>query len=73
MLGLWNDLPGVLEASHEEVMIFLARHRLAGTGIGYIDVHLLASTKLQSGTRIWTGDRRLAEIANSLKLTFTAG
>ncbi|MYH89616.1 MAG: type II toxin-antitoxin system VapC family toxin [Gammaproteobacteria bacterium] len=73
LLGLWNDLPGVPEASHEEVMIFLARRRLADRGIGYIDVHLLASAKLQSGTRIWTGDRRLAEAADSLKLTFTAG
>ena len=73
LLGLWNNLPGVPEASHEEVMIFLSRHRLAGRGIGYIDLHLLASAKLQSGTRIWTGDRRLAEIAETLKLTFAAG
>ena len=73
LLGLWNHLPGVPEASHEEVMIYLARRRLADRGIGYIDLHLLASAKLQSGTRIWTGDRRLAEASDSLKLTFTAG
>ena len=73
LLELWNNLPGILQASHEEVMIFLSRRHLAGRGIGYIDVHLLASVTLQSGTRFWTGDKRLAGVANSLKLAFTAG
>ncbi len=73
LLKLWNNLPGVPEASHGEVMIFIYHRNLMGRGIGYVDVHLLASAKLLSGTQIWTGNKRLAKIAGSLKLAFTTG
>jgi predicted nucleic acid-binding protein len=33
-----------------------------GRGIGYVDVHLLASARL-SHCRLWTQDRRLASVA----------
>ncbi|MXZ81376.1 MAG: type II toxin-antitoxin system VapC family toxin [Gammaproteobacteria bacterium] len=70
LLELWNNLPKVAVASHEEAIIFLSLSNLAGRGIGYIDVHLLASAKLQPGARLWTGDKRLAEVADSLNLLF---
>lgn len=36
--------------------------QLIGRGIGYVDVHLLASARL-SHCRLWTQDRRLAAVA----------
>ena len=72
LLELWNNLPGVPWASHEEVLVFLSRRSLAGRGIGYVDLHLLASAMLQSGTQFWTKDKRLAKVADSLKLAFKA-
>lgn len=39
-----------------------------GRGIGYVDVHLLASTALSIDVRLWTKDRRLAEVAHELGL-----
>ncbi len=42
-----------------------------GRGIGYLDVHLLASSAL-AGARLWTRDKRLAAVASNLKLTFEA-
>jgi hypothetical protein len=44
----------------------IARHGLAGKGIGLIDVHLLASVLLSPGGRLWTLDRNLEAVANAL-------
>jgi hypothetical protein len=41
-----------------------------GRGIGYIDVHLLASVVLLGTARLWTLDKRLAAVANDLDLVF---
>jgi predicted nucleic acid-binding protein len=61
-------LPKVLVAAHEEVLEFIERHRLFGSGIGYIDAHLLAATKLTVGTGLWTRDKSLRAIAERLDL-----
>ncbi len=51
-----------------EVLAFIDRNRLVGSGIGYIDAHLLAATKLTDGCSVWTLDRRLHEAAQRLGL-----
>lgn len=51
-----------------EVLDFIIRNRLAGSGIGYIDAHLLASTMLTDGCSVWTLDRRFHEAAMRLGL-----
>jgi predicted nucleic acid-binding protein len=61
-------LPQVIVARHEETIAFIHAHKLYGLGIGYIDAHLLASTQLTAHTRIWTGDRRLKDVAQRLVL-----
>jgi len=43
---------------------------MTGRGIGYVDVHLLASAALGSGARLWTGDKRLALVAMDLELAW---
>jgi predicted nucleic acid-binding protein len=42
-----------------------------GRGIGFIDVHLLASAALAAHARLWTRDRRLAAVAAELNLSYT--
>jgi hypothetical protein len=64
-------LPGASIATDAEVLHFVARHALAGCGIGYIDAHLLASTRLTAGAALWTRDRRLHDIAGRLGLGYT--
>jgi predicted nucleic acid-binding protein len=56
---LLQRLPTVNEATHDEVMGMLERRRLFGSGLGWIDAHLLASA-LISGARLLTLDRSLA-------------
>lgn len=65
VLGALSLLPRCEPASHDEVRFFIERHKLMGRGIGYIDVSLLAAATL-SNARLWTRDRRLADIAAEL-------
>jgi len=65
ILSLLRSLPSAIEAEHEEVMKFIERHRLMGIGLGYIDVHLLASAVLTM-TPIWTLDKRLNRVSERL-------
>lgn len=53
-------LPSAPVVSHEEAMHFLESHRLAGSGLGWIDVHLLAAATA-ADVRLWTLDARLAQ------------
>ena len=69
MLRLLRDLPGAPQATDPEVMDFVERRALMGRGVGYIDVHLLASVTLTGTARLWTMDKRLAAVAADLKLT----
>ena len=61
-------LPQAPVAENEEVLDMVARHKLHGIGIGFIDSHLLASVQLNEEARIWSRDRRLAQVARNLGL-----
>ena len=69
ILGHLGALPAAEEARHHEVLTFIDAHGLAGWGVGWVDVHLLASTML-SRVSLWTLDRRLARAANELGVAF---
>ena len=56
-------------ATHEEVLSFLEANHLMGRGLGYIDIHLLASAKL-SGIPLWTLDRPLAVAGAHLNVAY---
>lgn len=51
------------QASLREVMAFVDRGQLFGLGCGLVDMSLLASTLLTPGARLWTLDKRLADLA----------
>lgn len=70
VLRLLGDLPMAASASDAEALAFIEHHALMGRGIGYIDVHLLASAALAAPARLWTRERRLAEVAAGLELAF---
>jgi hypothetical protein len=48
-----------------DVLLFIENHRLMGKGLGYIDMHLLASAILTDAP-LWTLDKKLGEIAAEL-------
>jgi hypothetical protein len=65
ILSLLAGLPRAPRADHDEVMTFVERTGLAGSGIGWIDAHLLASARL-AGIGLWTLDRKLQTVATEL-------
>ena len=71
-IELLQQLRSVAVADHAEVMAFIEAQRLYGCGIGYIDVHLLASSAID-GAKLWTNDRRLRELAATLDLVAPLG
>jgi hypothetical protein len=49
-------------------MWLVERERLFGRGVGYVDAHLIAATRLTANTLLWTRDRRLHAAAAALGL-----
>jgi predicted nucleic acid-binding protein len=70
-LTLLAELAAAPVAGHAEALAFIATHQLAGRGVGHVDVHLLASVALAPSATLWTRDKRLRSLAESLKLAFT--
>ena len=66
VLKLLRGLAQANEAENDEVLAFIDLHGLARCGIGLVDAHLLASTRLTAGASFWTRDKRLREIATQL-------
>jgi predicted nucleic acid-binding protein len=72
ILRLLGDLPTATIATTVEVLAFIERHELFGVGIGYVDAHLLAATKLTDDARLWTRDRRLGAASERLGVAHTS-
>ena len=68
ILTLLSALPRAITADHEEILRFIEIHKLMGKGLGYVDVHLLASARL-SGIDFWTRDRNLENAARKLNIS----
>jgi predicted nucleic acid-binding protein len=64
-------LPITPTIEHEELLTFLNNHKLFGQGLGWIDVHLLASAVLDRVT-LWTHDISLRQAAKKLRCSFDA-
>lgn len=64
ILSLLEALPQARELRHAEALAFLEAHRLQGAGLGWIDVHLVASARL-SHVRLWTLDLKLQRAARA--------
>jgi predicted nucleic acid-binding protein len=58
IMDLLANLPSLPVAEHREVMHLVQSRRLAGSGVGWVDVHLIASALL-SGSRLMTRDTAL--------------
>lgn len=70
VLALLADLPAMPVAAHSEVLSFVESNGLYGRGLSLVDAHLLASTILDPGARLWTRDKRLHDAAAELGLEY---
>jgi len=63
-------LPQARQATLDEVRGFIEREKLYGLGCGVVDLALLASTLLTPGSRLWSLDRRLTQLAQRFDIAF---
>jgi predicted nucleic acid-binding protein len=71
VLALLQALPEASVATDSEVLFLITQQNLHGRGIGYVDAHLLAATKLTPNASAWTHDKRLQTVATHLNLPAT--
>lgn len=67
ILALLQALPKAPTIDLAEYLHFIEQNHLSGTGIGFVDVHLIASAQL-SEIPLWTNDKKLKETARKLKI-----
>ncbi len=66
-----SRLPLVDTLAHGEVMELVRRRRLMGSGIGWVDAHLLAASLVED-VSLWTLDRSLEAVARRLGVSAVA-
>ena len=72
LLTAYEQMSQASVIPHSDVVTFVRARRLQGRGVGWIDVHLLASA-LVDGLRLWTADPRFAGIAEELAVAYEPG
>jgi predicted nucleic acid-binding protein len=65
-----SSLPVAPTATEEEVRFMIKRNAIMGSGIGYVDAHLLASALLTDDAFLWTRDKRLHSVASRLDVAW---
>lgn len=69
ILSLLRSLPLAPVLEFDEFLFFIDENQLMGIGIGFVDVHILASSRL-AGTLLWTADKKLNSAAIKLSLNY---
>jgi len=69
IISLLQSLPMAPTVEFDEFLFFIDRNHMMGQGVGFVDVHLLASAQL-AGVLLWTADKKLKSSADQLELTF---
>jgi predicted nucleic acid-binding protein len=69
ILMLLKTLPSLAVVETTEILDFIENKALMGRGLGYIDIHLLASA-IMGNAVLWTYDRRLHEAATELSISY---
>ncbi len=69
IISLLRALPMASPIEFEEFLYFIEQNQLNGKGIGFVDIHLLASAQL-SQIPLWTEDKRLMTAAIELDLKY---
>ena len=69
IISLLQSLPMAPTVEFDEFLFFIDRNHMMGKGVGFVDVHLLASAQL-AGVLLWTADKKLKSSADQLELAF---
>jgi len=69
VLSLLRTLRSIDLVLDEEVFLLIEDRKLFGKGLGFIDIHLLASAMIHH-IPIWTRDKSLSRVARELGVDF---
>jgi predicted nucleic acid-binding protein len=65
-----RELPTADVARDEEVLNLIEEQQLYGSGLGFVDAHLLASARLTLRTFVFTRDKQLLRVARKLGIAY---
>ena len=69
IISLLQSLPMAPQIEFDEYLYFIEKHKLYGKGIGFNDIHLLASAKLAQ-TKLWSLDKKFNSAAIELGINY---
>ena len=69
IISLLQALPQTPLVDFQEFFYFIDQNQLHGNGIGFVDIHLLASAKL-GHVFLWTADKRLKAASAALTIEY---
>jgi len=70
LLGAYEQMHQASLVPHAEVVAFVRSRRLYGRGVGWVDMHLLASAVVE-GLHLWTADPRFSNLAHEIGVAYT--
>lgn len=70
IISLMQSLPPLDVIEHEELLLFIEHNQMMGKGLGFVDVHLVASALL-AGIPLWTHDKKLKQACSRLRIDFS--
>jgi hypothetical protein len=70
-LAVYEQMHQVSIVPHPEVVAFVRDRGLHGRGVGWIDIHLLASA-IVGRLQVWTADPRFAAVAKEFGVAYEA-
>jgi len=69
ILSLLHSLPQLEIVDQKECLHFVEHKKLMGRGLGFVDIHLLASCLLSKAS-LWTFDKALNDATKSLRAEY---
>ncbi len=69
ILSLLKALPEGPFVDEDEFLYFIDKNNLSGRGIGFVDIHILASAFI-AGIPLWTYDKKLHKVASDFNISF---
>jgi predicted nucleic acid-binding protein len=71
IISLMQSLPMLDVVEHEELLLFIKRNKMMGTGLGLVDIYLMAAALL-AGIPLWTQDKKLRRACSRLNIDYVA-
>jgi predicted nucleic acid-binding protein len=69
LLDAYCQMHQAATVPHGEVVEFVRMRRLNGRGVGWVDIHVLASAVVAS-FQVWTADPRFPALASELRIAY---